>query len=75
MSSPDKFRDYAADCVRKAGEAATAEDKTLLLNMGLAWMRLAQQVESVAAMTGEAQDLRLAAADDPAGAVADAERV
>jgi hypothetical protein len=50
MSTAEKFKDYASDCVRKAGEAPTPEDKTLLLNMGLAWLRLAQQVESIHAM-------------------------
>jgi hypothetical protein len=51
MSTADKFKDYASDCVRKAGEAPTPEDKTLLLNMGLAWLRLAEQVESIRTMT------------------------
>lgn len=45
MSSVTRYRQYAADCVRQAqGEQAT-EDRTILLNVALAWLRLAQQTE------------------------------
>jgi hypothetical protein len=54
MSTAEKFKDYAADCVHKAGEATTPEDKTLLLNMGLAWLRLAQQVEAIRTVSEDA---------------------
>lgn len=57
MSTAEKFKDYAADCVHRAGEAATPEDKTLLLNMGLAWLRLAQQVEAIRTMSKDAAEL------------------
>lgn len=59
MSTADKFKDYAADCVRKAGEATTPEDKTLLLNMGLAWVRLAQQVEAIRGISDSAAEIGL----------------
>lgn len=68
MSSAEKFRDYAADCVRKAGDAAAPEDKVLLLNMGLAWMRLAQQVEAVGGIAEEARELGLPVPEDGAAA-------
>ena len=54
MSTAQKFKDYAADCVRKAGEASTPADKNLMLNMGLAWMRLAQQVETIGTVAEDA---------------------
>lgn len=56
MSSAEKFKDYASDCVRKAEDATTPEDKNLLLNMGLAWLRLAEQVEAIGAMREAARE-------------------
>lgn len=53
MGTAEKFKDYASECVRKAGEAPTPEDKTLMLNMGLAWLRLAQQVEEIRGVHAE----------------------
>jgi hypothetical protein len=61
MSTAEKFKDYASDCVRKAGEAGTPEDKTLMLNMGLAWLRLAQQVEALRSINDHAAELGLTA--------------
>jgi hypothetical protein len=43
MGRVDNFRQYAADCVRQAETEPTPEDKNILLNMALAWLRLAQQ--------------------------------
>jgi hypothetical protein len=43
MGRFEDFRKYAADCVRQAESEQTAEDKNILLNMALAWVRLAQQ--------------------------------
>jgi hypothetical protein len=45
MSSAENFRQYAADCVRQAEGQPTVEDKNILLNMALAWVRLAQQTQ------------------------------
>ena len=45
MDSITQYRDYAADCVRRAQVEETVEDRTILLNVALAWVRLAQQVE------------------------------
>jgi len=45
MSSVRRYRQYAADCVRQAQSEAASEDKTILLNVALAWLRLAQQLE------------------------------
>lgn len=43
MGRMEDFRQYAADCVRQAEGEQSAEDKNILLNMALAWVRLAQQ--------------------------------
>lgn len=45
MSSVTRYRQYAADCVRQAQAEETIEDRTILLNVALAWLRLAQQIE------------------------------
>jgi hypothetical protein len=47
MGRFEDFREYAADCVRQAEGERTAEDKNILLNMALAWVRLAQQSQIV----------------------------
>jgi hypothetical protein len=45
MSSVTRYRQYAADCIRQAQAEQTIEDRTILLNVALAWLRLAQQLE------------------------------
>ena len=47
MSSDDRYRQYAADCVHQAQGEESQDDKTLLLNIALAWLRLARQTETV----------------------------
>jgi len=46
MVSVTRYRQYAADCVRQAQGEEGAEDKTIMLNVALAWLRLAQQAEA-----------------------------
>lgn len=54
MGRIEDFRQYAADCVRQAEGEQRPEDKTILLNMALAWIRLAQQSQAArAASTDE----------------------
>lgn len=43
VSSAERFREYAADCINQATGAESPEDKNLFLNMALAWVRLAHQ--------------------------------
>ncbi|MBM3530775.1 MAG: hypothetical protein FJX62_22075 [Alphaproteobacteria bacterium] len=43
----EHYRDYAADCILKAEIESTPEDKNLLLNVALAWVRLAQQTQTL----------------------------
>jgi hypothetical protein len=47
MSTADSYRSYAADCVRQAEGAASPEAKNVLLNMALAWIRLAHQKNAI----------------------------
>jgi hypothetical protein len=45
MESVIRYRQYAADCIRQAQAEEAIEDRTILLNVALAWLRLAQQIE------------------------------
>jgi hypothetical protein len=42
MSTAEDFRQYAEDCLRQADDEATADEKNIMLNLALAWVRLAQ---------------------------------
>ena len=46
MMNVESYRQYAADCVRQAQDEESADDKNILLNVALAWLRLAQQTET-----------------------------
>ncbi len=56
MSTPEKFREYAADCLQKAGSAETPSEKNIHLNMALAWVRLAHQSESIETLVDTARE-------------------
>ncbi len=45
MSKVENYRQYAAACVQLAQAASTPEDKALLLEMAVLWLRLAQRAE------------------------------
>ena len=45
--SVTRYHQYAADCVRQAELEKTAGEKGILLNVALAWLRLAQQTEAL----------------------------
>jgi hypothetical protein len=47
MMNVESYRQYAADCVRQAQNEPTPEDRNMVLNVALAWLRLAQQTEAV----------------------------
>ena len=49
MMNVESYRRYAADCVRKAQGEETPEDRNILLNVALAWLRLARQSETLGA--------------------------
>ena len=44
MMNVESYREYAADCVR---QAQTPEDRNIVLNMALAWLRLARLTETL----------------------------
>ena len=46
MISSTRYREYAADCVRQAQVETTAQERNIMLNVALAWLRLAQQSEA-----------------------------
>ena len=58
MINVASYHQNAEDCVHQAGLEETPEDKNILLNVALAWLRLAQQTQALA----HAEDL----AEDPA---------
>ena len=86
MIDVESYRQNATDCLRQAESESAPEDKNILLNVALAWVRLAQQVQEVgthgkpdeASETGE-PEVKAQAADDEASdaddkpATADAE--
>ena len=47
MMNVESYRQYAADCVRQAQNEPTAEDRNIVLNVALAWLRLARQTETL----------------------------
>jgi hypothetical protein len=53
MGRAENFKQYAADCVRQAASEQRPEDKTILLNVALAWVRLAQQSQTAAENSSE----------------------
>jgi hypothetical protein len=67
MGRSENFRQYAADCVRQAAGEQTPEDKNILLNMALAWVRLAQQSQSAGATPGPADESGLPPAEASSG--------
>ena len=49
MGRIDDEHQYAVDCVRKAQREEAPGDRDILLNVALAWVRLAQQTETLGA--------------------------
>ncbi len=47
MMNVDSYREYAAECVRQAQSEPTPEDRNIVLNMALAWLRLARLTETL----------------------------
>lgn len=53
MSNNDTYRQYAADCMRLAESETSPEAKNVMLNMALAWVRLAQQKRALVSAIGK----------------------
>jgi Tfp pilus assembly protein PilX len=45
MSWTDRYRSYAAECVRLARQSTNPVDKALLLEMAESWIRRAERVQ------------------------------
>jgi hypothetical protein len=43
MSLADRYREFAAECVRVAQQSSNPDEKALLLEMAEAWRRLAER--------------------------------
>ena len=56
MIDTESYRQYAADCVRQAKDQQSPDDKNILLNVALAWLRLAQQTQVMEEQDTEATD-------------------
>jgi hypothetical protein len=65
MSTAEDFRQYAEDCLRQADDEATADEKNIMLNLALAWVRLAEM-----ATTAEPAGAMIEATPETAGAPA-----
>ena len=53
MGRIENFREYATDCMRRAEGEERPEDRDILLNMALAWVRLAKQSADTAGDTAD----------------------
>src|SRR5271154_3304693 len=74
MMNVEDYRQHAADCVRQAQDEPTVEDRNMVLNVALAWLRLALQTEAM--QDEETQDEAepgVAAGDDEAAEYAERE--
>jgi hypothetical protein len=47
MTDVESYRRNAADCICLAAQQDTPDDKNILLNIALAWLRLGQQVQTI----------------------------
>jgi hypothetical protein len=46
LTSAEKYRQHAADCLRLAQLVSTPGDRTVLVEMAAAWLRLAERASS-----------------------------
>ena len=53
MIDVSHYRQYAADCVRQAQDEESLDDRNILLNVALAWLRLAEQQQDLDAPPAE----------------------
>jgi hypothetical protein len=66
MINVESYHQNAEECVRQAGLEETPEDKNILLNVALAWLRLAQQTQAMAHAGDSSEDPAEDAAAEPA---------
>ena len=48
METPDRYREYAAECFRLASEAKIEADRKTLLELAGAWKKVAEEAEGFA---------------------------
>jgi len=48
MSSADRYREFAAECLRVAQRSSNPDDKALLLEMAEVWRRMAERASKAA---------------------------
>jgi len=48
MSSFDRYREFAAECLRVAQQCSNPDDKALLLEMAEVWRRMAERARKAA---------------------------
>jgi hypothetical protein len=46
METPDRYREYAAECYRLASNAKTEVDRKTLLELARAWEKVAKEAEA-----------------------------
>ena len=63
MMNVESYREYAADCMLRAQSEQTPADRNIVLNMALAWLRLARLTE---AFQDEAPETELIDEETPA---------
>jgi hypothetical protein len=69
MGNVNRYRQYASDCVRLAGQINGPTSKAVLLDMARAWVRLSEQAEKNSQL-----DLVYESPSRPEGAVAPPEQ-
>jgi hypothetical protein len=77
MTRVESFRQYAAECMHQAEVEESPEDKNILLNVALAWVRLAHLKQTLGpfddSLPGE-EPVTAEAADEPVEFAAEAEK-
>jgi hypothetical protein len=66
MINVESYHQNAEECVRQAGLEETPEDKNILLNVALAWLRLAQQTQAMQPAGDSSEDPAEDKAAEPA---------
>jgi hypothetical protein len=73
MMDVESYRQNAADCLRQAEAEAEPDDKNILLNVALAWVRLAHQVQEFQVQELHVQEFGAQPEPDHAAEIAEVE--
>ena len=58
METPDRYREYAAECFRLASEAKTEADQKTLRQLAQAWEEVAEEAEVESQLFARANNRR-----------------